>query len=46
MSAYQKTFFLFHNQNICCGYSKDMLKMMGKKILTILRSKIVVYLDL
>ena len=43
-------FFLFLNQNICCGYSKEpsqwdgsfkhpkhMLKIMGKKIFTILR---------
>ena len=44
-----KLIFLFLNQNICCGYSKNgsfehpkhMLKLMGKKILTILRSKIV-----
>ena len=52
-SAYQKVIFLFLNQNICCGYSKEpsqwdgsfeqpkhMLKLMGKKIFTILRSKI------
>ena len=45
-----KIFFLFLNQNICCGYSKEpsrwdgsfehpkhMLKVMGKKIFTILR---------
>ena len=50
-SAYQKLDFLFLNQNMCCGYSKDpsqwygsfeypkcMLKLMGKKILTLLRS--------
>ena len=49
-----KLFFLFLNQNICCGYSKKrlsetvllsteniMLKLMGKKIFTILRSEIV-----
>ena len=42
--------FLFLNQNICCGYSKEpsqcvgsfehpknMLKLLGKKIFTILR---------
>ena len=45
-------FFLFLDQNICCGYSKEpsqwdcsfehpkhMLKLMGKKIFTILRWK-------
>ena len=48
-----KLFFLFLNQNICCGYSKEpsqwegsfeypkhMLKLMGKKIIKILRSQI------
>ena len=30
------TIFLFLNQNICCGYSKQMLKLMGKEIFTIL----------
>ena len=48
----KRLFFLFLNQNICCGYSeepspwdgsfeppKQMLKMMGKKILIILRTK-------
>ena len=48
--AYQIFFFLFLNQNICCGYSKEpsqwdgsfehpkyMLKLMGKKIITIVR---------
>ena len=51
-SAYQKIIFLFLNQNIFCVYSKNrlnetvllsthnMLKLMGKKIVTILRSKI------
>ena len=46
-------YFLFLNQNICCGYSKEpshwdgsfehpkhMLKLVGKKIFTILRSKL------
>ena len=46
----KKKKFLFLNQNICCGYSKEpsqgdgsfefpkhMLKLMGKKIFTILR---------
>ena len=46
----KNVFFLFLNQNKCCGYSKEsshwegsiehpkhMLKMMDKKILTILR---------
>ena len=50
----RKLFFLFLNQNICCGYSKElsrwdcsfehpkhMFKLMGKKIFTILRWKIV-----
>ena len=49
-SAYQKMIFLFYNQNICCGYSKEtqwdnpfehpkhMLTLMGKKIFTFLRS--------
>ena len=23
-SAYQKIFFLFLNQNLCCGYSKEL----------------------
>ena len=45
----RKLFFLFLNQNICCGYSKEqshregsfehpkhMLKLMGKKKITIL----------
>ena len=45
-----KYFFLFLNQNICCGYSKEpsrwdgslehpkqMLKLMDKKIIAILR---------
>ena len=45
-----KLFFLFLNQNICCGYSKEpshrdgsfehpkhMFKLMGKKIIKILR---------
>ena len=49
----QKSIFLFFNQNICCGYSKELshsagsfehtkhkLKLMVKKIYTILRSKI------
>ena len=53
-SVPKKIIFLFLNQNICCGYSKEpsqgdgsfehpkhMLKLMGKKIFTILRSKIV-----
>ena len=44
----QKLIFLFLNQKICCGYStkhspfehqKHILKLMGKKIFTILRSK-------
>ena len=48
----EKIIFLFLNQNICCGYSKEpsqwdgsfehpkhMLKFMGKKISTILRTK-------
>ena len=47
-SVHQKNIFLFLNQNICCEYSKEpsqrdgsfnpkhMLKMMGKKIFTIL----------
>ena len=48
----RKILFLFLNQNICCGYSKEpsqwdgsfehpkhMLKIMGHKILTILRWK-------
>ena len=48
-SVYQKIFFLFLNQNVCYGYSKElsqwdgsfehqkhMLKLMGKKIFTIL----------
>ena len=47
-----KLFFLFLNQNICCGYSKEpsqwedsfehpkhMVILLGKKIITILRSK-------
>ena len=37
-----KIVFLFLNQNICCGYSKEpsqMLKMVGKKIFTFLHSK-------
>ena len=43
-------FYVFLNQNICCGYSKEpttmtMLKLMGKKISTIIRLKCV-YLDL
>ena len=38
-SVYQKIFFLFLNQNICCGHPKHMLKLMGKKIFTILLSK-------
>ena len=35
--------FLFFNKNICCEYSKEpsRLKLIGKKILTILCSKIV-----
>ena len=46
----RKLFFLFLNQNICCGYSKESsqwdgpfehpkhtFKLMGKKIITILR---------
>ena len=42
-SAYH-VFFLFLNQNICCGYgsferTKHMLKLIGKKIFIILRSK-------
>ena len=49
----EKLIFLFLNQNICCGYSKElsqwegsfehpkhMLKLMGKKIFTILLLKI------
>ena len=49
----KKIIFLFLNQNICCGYSKEpsqldrsfkhpkhMLKLMGKKICTILRTNI------
>ena len=48
VKSVQKIIFLFLNQNICCGYSKDpsqyhdsfehpkhMLKIMGKKIITI-----------
>ena len=48
-----KLIFLFLNQNICCGHSKEpsqwdgsfehpkyMLKLMGKKIIEILRSEI------
>ena len=48
----KQIFFLFLNQNICCGYSKEpsqwdgsfehpkhMLKLMDKKIFTILHSK-------
>ena len=55
----KKIMFLFLNQNICCGYSKELsqpddssehpkqtLKMMGKKIYTVLHSKFLVYLDL
>ena len=41
----EKMIFLFLNQNICCEYSKElsqwdkhMLKLMGKKILTIIPS--------
>ena len=50
----KKLDFLFLNQNICCGYSKEpsqwddsfegpkhMVKLMGKKILTLLLSRIV-----
>ena len=50
----QKLFFLFLNQNICCGCSKEpshwdgsfeqpkqMLKLIDKKILAILRRKFV-----
>ena len=57
MSVYQKIIFLFLNQNICCGYSKEpsqrdgsfehpkqMLKLMGKKIFTIIRSKFLFYI--
>ena len=49
-----KIIFVFLNQNICCGYSKEasqrdasfeypkhLLKLMSKKIFTVLRSKIV-----
>ena len=49
-SVYQKLIFLFLNQKICCGYSKEpshwdgsfehpkqMLKLIDKKIFTILR---------
>ena len=32
-------FFLFLNQNICCGHPKSMFIIMGKKINAILRSK-------
>ena len=52
-SVYKKIFFLFLNENIRCGYSKEpshrdgsfehpkhMFKQMGKKIFTILRSKL------
>ena len=46
----KKIFFLFLKQNICCGYSKEpsktvllstqnMLKLMDKKVITILRSQ-------
>ena len=55
----RKIIFLFLNQNICCGYSKEpsepdgpfehpkhMLKIMNKKIFTILRRKFFVYLNL
>ena len=48
----KKVLFLFLDQNICCGYSKEpsqwdcsfehqkhMIKLMGKKIFTILRTK-------
>ena len=45
-SVYQNINFLFFNQNICCGYSKYTLKLMGKKIFTFLRSKKFVYLNL
>ena len=45
--AIEKIFFLFLNQNICCGYSKEpsfehpkhMFKLMDKKIFTIILSK-------
>ena len=50
LSHFRKIIFLFFNQNICCGYSKepsprdgsfqgpkDMPKIMGKKVFTILR---------
>ena len=33
----KKLIFLFLNQNMCCGYSKEMLQLMDKEILTILR---------
>ena len=33
-----KLFSLFLIQNICCGYSKHMFELMGKKIITILHS--------
>ena len=54
----RKLFFLFLNQNICCGYSKEpsmrrffehpkrMLKLMGKKIITNLRWTNFAQLDL
>ena len=44
----KKYFFLFLNQNICCGYSKEpfffehpkhMLKLMGKKIYNLILKK-------
>ena len=51
--SFENYFFLFLNQNICCGYSKEpsqrdgsfehpkhMFVLLGKKIVTILRSQI------
>ena len=32
----KKIIYLFLDQSICCGYSKHMLKIMGKKTFTFL----------
>ena len=32
-------YFCSFSTKICCGYSKDMFKLMGKKIITILHLK-------